>query len=122
MYEVLKGFANNEINATKGKIVDINDKKLASSLLEAGYIKVASKKEVSSKEKDDEIKKLSTELTEKDAIIEDLQTKIAELEEMLSAPENTVEETDNSDEDNKNEKEDDNTLDDSNNESKGNKE
>ncbi len=122
MYEVLKGFANNEINATKGKIVDINDKKLASSLLEAGYIKVASKKEVSSKEKDDEIKKLSTELAEKDAIIGDLQTKIAELEELLSTLGNTVGETDNSDEDNKNEKEDDNTLNDSNNESKGNKE
>lgn len=116
MYEVLKGFANNEINATKGKIVDINDKKLASSLLEAGYIKVASKKEVSSKEKDDEIKKLSTELAEKDAIIEDLQTKIAELEELLSK----LEENNASNDDEKNE--DDNTLDDSNNELKGKKE
>lgn len=118
MYEVLKGFANNEINATKGKIVDINDKKLASSLLEAGYIKVASKKEVSSKEKDDEIKKLSTELAEKDAIIEDLQTKIAELEELLSK----LEENNASNDDEKNKNEDDNTLDDSNNELKGKKE
>ena len=114
MYEVLKGFANNKINATKGKIVDINDKKLASSLLEAGYIKAASKKDASSKEKDDEIKKLSTELAEKDAIIEDLQTKIAELEKMLSSLESSNED------DNKNE--DDNTLEDSSKESKNNKE
>ena len=113
MYEVLKGFANNKINATKGKIVDINDKKLASSLLEAGYIKAASKKDASSKEKDDEIKKLSTELAEKDAIIEDLQTKIAELEEILTSIENY-------NDDNKNE--DENTLEDSNKESKNNKE
>lgn len=113
MYEVLKGFANNEINATKGKIVNINDKKLASSLLEAGYIRLASKKDASSKEKDDEIKKLSEELAEKDALIEELQAKNTELEEILSSLEN-------SNDDNKNE--DENTLEDSNKESKNNKE
>ena len=61
MYLVEKGFANGTISASKGKVIEIKDKALASSLLEAGYIVPFSKKDMSNKEKDEEIKRLNGE-------------------------------------------------------------
>lgn len=113
-YEVLKGFVNYEINATKGKIIEIKNKELASSLLEAGYISVVTKKEVSFKEKEEEIKKLSTELAQKEVENQKLQIQIAELEEKLRNLENVDNEISNNSGDSNNKvNEDDNTLDNS---------
>jgi len=89
MYLVLKGFANNEISAVKGKVIKNIDKKLASALIEAGYITPYSKQDMSNKEKDDELKNLNSQLVEKDAEIQTLKDKVEELEktiEELTAP------------------------------------
>lgn len=80
MYLVEKGFANGAISASKGKVVEIKDKELASSLLEAGYIVPFSKKDMSNKEKDEEIKRLNSELEKKDAEIQSLNNTISTLE------------------------------------------
>lgn len=84
MYLVLKGFANNTISASKGKTIEIKDKKLASSLLEAGYITTYSEKEISNKEAKETISKLQSQLAEKDVEIQSLKDKITELEAELN--------------------------------------
>ena len=58
MFLVKKGFANRDISATKGKVIDIKDKKLASSLLEAGFISKYSEKDMSNNEMTKKIKEL----------------------------------------------------------------
>lgn len=80
MYLVLKGFANNTISAVKGKVIKLDDKKLISSLLEAGYIAPYSEKEISNKEAKETIAKLQSQLAEKDVEIQSLKDRIAELE------------------------------------------
>lgn len=73
MYLVVKGFANNEISASKGKIINLN-KKDAASLLEAGYIVDAKSSKTADKEKD----KIISNLEE---INETLVNRVSELEE-----------------------------------------
>lgn len=85
MFLVEKGFANNEISASKGKVIEIKDKSLASALLEAGYISPYSEKEISNKEAKETIKKLEKELASKDSEIATLNDMISELEEKLNA-------------------------------------
>lgn len=80
MYLVKESFANNSINASRGEIVEIKDKKLVSSLLEAGYIESISEKEISSKEKDKQIENLNKQIAEKDSEILFLNDKVTELE------------------------------------------
>lgn len=87
MYLVLKGFANNDISAVKGKVIKNLDKDLASALIEAGYITPYSKQEMSNKEKDAEIQTL------KDTI-EELENKIKEL---TALPTDNADELKNSD-------------------------
>ena len=84
MYLVLKGFANNTISAVKGKTVKIEDKKLASALLDAGFIAPYSEKEISNKEAKETITKLQSQLVEKDVEIQSLKDKITELEAELN--------------------------------------
>ena len=73
MYLVVKGFANNEISATKGKIINLN-KKDAASLLDAGYIVDAKSSKADDKEKD----KIISSLEETN---ETLANRVSELEE-----------------------------------------
>ena len=108
MYLVLKGFANNTISASKGKTIEIKDKKLASSLLEAGYIATYSEKEISNKEAKETITKLQSQLVEKDVEIQSLKDKITELEAELNNASDEV--TDDNETDDK-EKEKDSNLD-----------
>lgn len=97
MYLVLKGFANNEISAVKGKVIKNIDKKLASALIDAGYITPYSKQDMSNKEKDDEIKNLNSQLVEKDAEIQTLKDTIAELEKIIEELPASSENDDNAD-------------------------
>lgn len=101
MYLVLKGFANNDISAVKGKVIKNLDKDLASALIEAGYITPYSKQEMSNKEKDEEIKNLNSQLVEKDAEIQTLKDTIEELEnkikELTALPTDNADELKNSD-------------------------
>lgn len=63
MYKVLKGFTSEKVSASKGKIIDIKDKKVVNNLIDAGVIEPFSNKEMSSAEKDKEITFLKTEIT-----------------------------------------------------------
>ncbi len=103
MFLVEKGFANNEISATKGKVIEIKDKSLATALLEAGYISSYSEKDIPNKEAKETIKKLEKELASKDSEIATLNTKILELEEKLNAKngEQSADNTDKSPKENK---------------------
>lgn len=87
MYRVVKGFTSQNISASKGKIIDIKDKKIINNLLDAGVIEPFSNKEVSAAEKDKEITFLKGEVSrleqEKSALIvekENLQAQINTLE------------------------------------------
>lgn len=88
MYLVKKSFANNKISATKGRTIDIKDKSLASTLLNAGYIENYSEKELKSKELKKEIETLNKEIEQKDSEIETLKLKISELENVEAKNEN----------------------------------
>ena len=50
MYLVNKGFANSQISASKGKVIDIKDKSLATALESAGFVTPYSEKAMSNKE------------------------------------------------------------------------
>lgn len=102
MYLVLKGFANNTISAVKGKVVKIDDKKLASSLLDAGYIAPYSEKEMSNKEAKETIAKLQSELVEKDNEIQSLKDRITELETELNSSEEPTDEPNENNKENSN--------------------
>lgn len=82
MYLVNKGFANNEISASKGKVIDVRNKSLASALEKAGFITPYSEKEMSNKEMEKTIKDLTNKLNEKDSEIQNLLDRISELEEI----------------------------------------
>jgi hypothetical protein len=77
MYRALINFASKDFTGMKGKIVEIKDKELASSLLENGYIE-----EVSSNDKEG----LEKEITELKSVISNLNEEneklIKELEEI----------------------------------------
>lgn len=45
MYLVNKGFANSQISASKGKVIDIKDKSLATALESAGFVTPYSEKQ-----------------------------------------------------------------------------
>lgn len=62
MYKVIKGFTSEQISASKGKVIDIKDKKVANNLISAGVIEPISNKEISSAEKDKEIASLQAEV------------------------------------------------------------
>ena len=64
----------------QGRKKKLDDKKLISSLLEAGYIAPYSEKEISNKEAKETIAKLQSQLAEKDVEIQSLKDRIAELE------------------------------------------
>ena len=80
MYRALINFASKDFTGMKGKIVEIKDKELASSLLENGYIE-----EVSSNDKEGLVK----EITELKSVISNLNEEneklIKELEEIKSS-------------------------------------
>lgn len=94
MYLVNKGFANGQISASKGKVIDIKDKSLAKALESAGYISTYSEKAMSNKEMKKTIKDLTKQLDDKDSEIQILKDKVAELEEelKLKSEENTDDE------------------------------
>lgn len=80
MYRALINFASKDFTGMKGKIVEIKDKELASSLLENGYIE-----EVSSNDKEG----LEKEITELKSVISNLNEEneklLKELEEIKSS-------------------------------------
>lgn len=100
MYKVIKGFTSERISASKGKIIDIKDKKLVNNLLDAGVIEPISNKEISSAEKDKEISFLKSEVTrleqENSVLITEKEELQASLNELL---ENTPEKEQESEED-----------------------
>lgn len=98
MFLVKKGFANRDISATKGKVIDIKDKKLASSLLEAGFISKYSEKDMSNNEMTKKIKELEEEVSSKDNEIQSLNDRIAQLEEELNSKSNDSSNNENDDE------------------------
>lgn len=87
MYKVLKSFSGELISATKGKTISIKDKKLANSLLKAGFITEYSEKELKSEEivnlnkslckENEELKEENSKLKE---TIKELEEKITEFE------------------------------------------
>lgn len=83
MYLVNKAFANNKISASKGKVIDIKDKSLASALESAGFISPYSEKAMTNKEMEKTIKDLTKQLNDKDSEIQTLSDRIAELEKEL---------------------------------------
>lgn len=98
MFLVKKGFANRDISASKGKVIDIKDKKLASSLLEAGFISKYSEKDMSNNEMTKKIKELEEEVSSKDNEIQFLNDRIAQLEEELNSKSNDSSDNENNDE------------------------
>lgn len=93
MYLVNKGFANSQISASKGKVIDIKDKSLATALESAGFVTPYSEKAMSNKEMEKTIKDLTKQLNDKDSEIQTLSDRIAELEELkLNSEENTDDE------------------------------
>lgn len=62
MYLVNKGFANSQISASKGKVIDIKDKSLATALESAGFVTPYSEKAMSNKEMEKTIKDLTKQL------------------------------------------------------------
>lgn len=94
MYLVNKGFANSQISASKGKVIDIKDKSLATALESAGFVTPYSEKAMSNKEMEKTIKDLTKQLNDKDSEIQTLSNRIAELEEELNlkSEENTDDE------------------------------
>lgn len=62
MYKVIKGFTSEKISASKGKIIDIKDKKIAKNLINAGLVETISNKEISNSQKDKDIKQLKSEV------------------------------------------------------------
>lgn len=84
MYRALINFASKDFTGMKGKIVEIKDKELASSLLENGYIE-----EVSSNDKE----VLEKEITELKSVISNLNEEneklVRELEEIKSSLEDS---------------------------------
>lgn len=92
MYKVIKGFTSEKISASKGKVIDIKDKKLVNNLIDAGVIEPFSNKELSSVEKDNEITFLKSEVTrleqEKNVLIQEKEKLQEALNEQL---ENTTE-------------------------------
>ena len=83
MYLVNKAFANSQISASKGKVIDIKDKSLATALESAGFVTPYSEKAMSNKEMEKTIKDLTKQLNDKDSEIQTLSDRIAELEEEL---------------------------------------
>lgn len=83
MYLVNKAFANNKISASKGKVIDIKDKSLATALESAGFISPYSEKAMTNKELEKTIKDLTKQLNDKYSEIQNLNSRIAELEEEL---------------------------------------
>lgn len=130
MYLVNKGFANSQISASKGKVIDIKDKSLATALESAGFVTPYSEKAMSNKEMEKTIKDLTKQLNDKDSEIQTLSNRIAELEEELNlkSEENTDNENkdsgEESSEDNKDSEasDDENKGDGSNPDDKSNKE
>jgi hypothetical protein len=97
MYLVNKGFANSKISASKGKVIDIKDKSLATALENAGFITFYSEKAMSNKEMEKTINDLTKQLNDKDSEIQTLSDRIVELEEELKLKENADEDKDNLD-------------------------
>lgn len=97
MYLVNKGFANSKISASKGKVIDIKDKSLATALENAGFITFYSEKAMSNKEMEKTINDLTKQLNDKDSEIQTLSDRIVELEEELKLKENVDEDKDNLD-------------------------
>ncbi len=97
MYLVNKAFANNKISASKGKVIDIKDKSLASALESAGFISPYSEKAMTNKEMEKTIKDLTKQLNDKDSEIQTLKDKIADLEKELELKEKLTAEDENKD-------------------------
>ena len=97
MYLVNKGFANSKISASKGKVIDIKDKSLATALENAGFITFYSEKAMSNKEMKKTINDLTKQWNDKDSEIQTLSDRIVELEEELKLKENADEDKDNLD-------------------------
>lgn len=97
MYLVNKGFANSKISTSKGKVIDIKDKSLATALENAGFITFYSEKAMSNKEMEKTINDLTKQLNDKDSEIQTLSDRIVELEEELKLKENADEDKDNLD-------------------------
>lgn len=99
MYKVLKGFTSENISASKNKVIEITDKSLANSLIDAGLIEPFSNKEMSSAEKDKEISMLKAEVKkledEKTILITEKEELQATINEMLENSSEITEETEN---------------------------
>lgn len=82
MFLVKQSFALGEISATKGKVINLKDKKLIEKLKSANLITDFSEKELSSKELQKRVDELEKENTE-------LKGKIEKLEEALASSNNS---------------------------------
>lgn len=78
MFLVLKSFTNGVLTASKGKVIEIKDKKVSDNLLKAGVVASYSKKEMTNAEKDKEIVNLNKIISDMQVIIDDLKAKLEE--------------------------------------------
>lgn len=72
MFLVLKSFTNGVLTASKGKVIEIKDKKVSDILLKAGVVASYSKKEMTNAEKDKEIVNLNKTISDMQVIIDAL--------------------------------------------------
>lgn len=86
MFIVLKSFTTGTITSSKGKVIEIKDKKISDMLIKSGVIAVCSKKEQTLAEKDKVIETLNSEKVEMQTVInnltaenDELKTKLGEL-------------------------------------------
>ena len=83
MFIVLKSFTTGTITSSKGKVIEIKDKKVSDMLIRSGVIAVYSKKEQTLAEKDKAINALISEKEEMQTVIDNLTAENAELKTKL---------------------------------------
>lgn len=83
MFTVLKSFTTGTITSSKGKVIEIKDKKISDMLIKSGVIAVYTKKEQTLAEKDKAINVLMSEKAEMQIVIENLTAENTELKSKL---------------------------------------
>lgn len=112
MYKVLKSFANSQYVGTKGKFIDIPDKKLVKSLKSAGYIDDISKDDKISAKQEEEIVALKATVSELQKQNEELQKENEELKSVVEQINSSEENEEQIDPEEENPQEIDNSSDD----------
>lgn len=83
MFIVLKSFAGKSCSGTKGKTINIEDKKLVDSLKKAGYIADYSKQDQKNANRDKEIVDLKSAISNLEKQVEDLEKENQELKNQI---------------------------------------